>query len=128
MIPSSCSRYVEVAEAEETILFAVDKAPGRSRAAAREADLDGVAKVYFDDAWSDPSATVAEIGPLTTFEVDPKGEELSVGTLDKTKEALIDLARAGMTRARMIEIIPETEDVIQTALEGLVELGVLLPR
>ena len=81
-----------------------------------------------DPSWAGSAATVVELGPLTTFEVDPEQEELSIGTLDKTEEAVIDLARAGMTIARMSEIIPEAEDVIQTALEGLVELGVLLPR
>jgi hypothetical protein len=73
-------------------------------------------------------SAIVEIGPETCFEVDAEQEELSVGTLDKTEEAVIDLARSGHTRARIAEIIPESEAEIQTAVEALVELGVLRVR
>jgi len=68
------------------------------------------------------------IGSQTTFDVDAGQMDLSSDLLDKTQEALIDLARSGMSRGRMMDVIPESEDVTQAALEGLVELGVLLPR
>ena len=69
-----------------------------------------------------------ELGPDTTFEVDPEQQDGAGDLLDKTQQALIDLARSGMSCSRMMEVIPESEDVTQAALERLVELGVLLPR
>jgi Tfp pilus assembly protein PilZ len=71
---------------------------------------------------------IVEIGPETCFEIDAEQEELSVGTLDKTEQAVIDLARSGHTRARIAEIIPEREAEIHKAVEALVELGVLRVR
>jgi Tfp pilus assembly protein PilZ len=115
----------EVVEADETIIFEADAVPGLSfpDALGDDAGEDGE-----DDDGFGTASPVVEITSATTFEIDREQEELSVGTLDKTEEALIDLARAGMTRARMSEIIPEAEERIQAALEGLVDLGVLLPR
>jgi len=68
------------------------------------------------------------LAPHTTFEVDPGQQERAGDLLDKTQEALIDLARSGMSCGRMMAVIPESESVLQAALAGLVELGVLLPR
>ncbi|MBW2424805.1 MAG: DUF4388 domain-containing protein [Deltaproteobacteria bacterium] len=76
----------------------------------------------------DSETAIVEIGPETCFEVDSEQEELSIGTLDKTEEAVIDLARSGHTRARIAEVIPESEAEIQKAVEVLVELGVLRVR
>jgi Tfp pilus assembly protein PilZ len=109
------------------VLAAVCGVDERDREAGPEVDAADE-PIEADDLWEDPSARVVEIGPLTAFEVDPEQEELSLGTLDKTEAALIDLARAGMAVERMVEIIPEAESVVQGALEGLVELGVLVPR
>ena len=69
-----------------------------------------------------------ELGPHTTFDVDPEQQDCAGDLLDKTQEALIDLARSGMSCSRMMDVIPESEDVTQAALARLVELGVLLPR
>ncbi len=69
-----------------------------------------------------------ELDPHTTFDIDPEQQDRAGDLLDKTQEALIDLARSGMSFGRMMEVIPESGDVTQSALERLVELGVLLPR
>jgi len=64
----------------------------------------------------------------TTFEVDIEQEELSRDALDKADDAILDLAKAGMTVERLESIIPESPETIRAAIEGLVELGVLAPR
>ncbi len=69
-----------------------------------------------------------EIARSTTFAVDSEQEEASRPTLGKTEEAVLDLARAGMSVERLISIIPESPEQIQGALEDLVERGVLSPR
>jgi hypothetical protein len=69
-----------------------------------------------------------EIGPHTTFDVDPEQQDRAGDLLDKTQDALIDLARSGMSCGRMLDVIPESDEVIQSALARLVEIGILLPR
>ena len=68
------------------------------------------------------------MGPSTTFAVDTAQEDLSRALLDKTAEAVLELARAGMSIQKLEAIIPEPPDDVQLALEELVELGVLMPR
>ena len=68
------------------------------------------------------------MGPSTTFAVDTAQEDLSRALLDKTAEAVLELARAGMSIQKLKAIIPEPPDDVQLALEELVELGVLMPR
>lgn len=68
------------------------------------------------------------IKSTTTFEVDFEQEEISRDALDQTEEAVLDLAKAGMNVERLVSVIPESEAEVQAALEGLVELGVLVPR
>ena len=48
--------------------------------------------------------------------------------LDKTEDAILELARAGMSVAQFCDVIPEEPDVIRASLMGLVEMGVLIPR
>lgn len=79
-----------------------------------------------DDA--EAVAVVVEIGPDATFDVDAEQAALARSSLDKSDEAVLDLAKAGMSVERMLDVIPEPEAVVQSALEGLVELGVLVPR
>jgi len=64
----------------------------------------------------------------TTFEVDLEQEEASRSSLDKTADAILELVKAGMSVGRVCAVIPEPEADIQSALESLVELGVLVPR
>lgn len=63
-----------------------------------------------------------------TFEVDVEQEEVARGSLDKTEEAVLDLARAGMSLARIEAVIPEPASRVRTAIASLVEMGVLIPR
>ena len=65
---------------------------------------------------------------MATFEVDVEQEELSRDALDKADDAILDLAKAGMTVERLESIIPESLEAIRTALRGLIELGVLISR
>jgi Tfp pilus assembly protein PilZ len=64
----------------------------------------------------------------TTFEVDGEQEEASRASLDKTADAVLELVKAGMSVERVCAVIPEPEAEIQSALEALVESGVLVPR
>jgi Tfp pilus assembly protein PilZ len=66
--------------------------------------------------------------PDTTFEVDADREASDAGALDKTAAAVLDLAKAGLSVGKIGQVVPEPPEAIQSALEGLVELGVLLPR
>jgi Tfp pilus assembly protein PilZ len=97
--------------------------------AGRESQGDG-----FGDPESVPGMGAADesdslpINSTTTFEVDLEQEEISRDALDQTEEAVLDLAKAGMNVERLASVIPEPEAEVQAALEGLVELGVLVPR
>lgn len=68
------------------------------------------------------------IGPETTFEVDYEQLDLTRSGLDKTDEAVVELAGAGMSVRRVCDVIPEPEALVEASLQGLVELGVLVPR
>jgi hypothetical protein len=48
-------------------------------------------------------------------------------TLDKTEEAVLDLAAAGFTVRRIHDVIPESDAQVAAALLALVERGVLEP-
>lgn len=80
-------------------------------------------------ASSRPSAANANaISPDATFEVDVEQEDVALGSLEKTEEAVLDLARAGMSLARIEAIIPEPAPRVRAAIASLVEMGVLIPR
>lgn len=64
----------------------------------------------------------------TTFEVDVEQEDLSRDALDKADDAILELAKAGMSVERLCSVIPEPPERIQASIEALVELGVLVPR
>jgi hypothetical protein len=68
------------------------------------------------------------IDEATTFEIDIEQEEISRSSLGKIEEAVLELARAEMPLERLKSIIPEPAGEVQAAIEGLVEMGVLLPR
>ena len=67
-------------------------------------------------------------GDATTFLVDADQEEVSRSSLEKTEEAVLELAKSGMSTIKLKAIIPESADSVQIALESLIELGVLIPR
>lgn len=68
------------------------------------------------------------IGESTTFLVDLEHEAMSRSSLEKTEEAVLELAKSGMSTEKLKSIIPEPAEIIQEALENLVEIGVLIPR
>ena len=95
----------------------------------RDAESGGENRFASGDEGEGPAGFESiPINPSTTFEVDFEQEELSRAALDKTEDAILDLAKAGMSVARLFAVIPEPQEKIQAALEGLVEMGVLVPR
>ena len=82
------------------------------------------------DSDDESNSALCEVvfGPTTTFEVDDEQLESSRSSLGKTEEAILELAKAGMNVERLCRVIPEPAEEIQVALEGLVELGALVPR
>lgn len=74
-----------------------------------------------------PAASGVSIPPEAVFQVDVEQEEIARGSLEKTEEAVLDLARAGMSLARIEAIIPEPPQRIRAAIASLVEMGVLIP-
>jgi hypothetical protein len=64
----------------------------------------------------------------TTFDVDLEQAEIALSSLDKTEQAVFELAKSGMPLEKLSAIIPESDTEVQAAIDSLVELGVLLPR
>lgn len=52
----------------------------------------------------------------------------SAGELSKLEEAVLDLAGAGLTVRRMIDVIPDADADVQGAIRSLLESGVLVRR
>jgi len=78
------------------------------------------------EAGNETSGTLVQ--DTTTFGVDANQEQRLRSSLDKTGEAVLELARSGMPTEKLKSIIPEPAARVQAALEELVELGVLVPR
>ncbi len=87
--------------------------------AARE--LDEVARLDLHQSELDPASRLAVDMPALTRE-SPQ--------LDKTEEAVIDLAVAGFTLRRVLDVIPEADARVLEALGSLVDRGFvrILPR
>jgi len=64
----------------------------------------------------------------TILEVDSEIEKQLGTPLDKLEQAVLDLAKFLMPLSKLLEIIPEDDERIHAAVEGLVESGVLRPR
>ncbi|MCR9096367.1 MAG: PilZ domain-containing protein [bacterium] len=88
-----------------------------------EADLDAA----FGLGGEGPIATIP-VEDATKFEIDFEQEELSRAALDKTEDAILELARAGMSVSQFCDVIPEAPEAIRASVMGLVEMGVLVPR
>ena len=73
------------------------------------------------------SGAAPVISPDATFQVDIEQEEIARPSLDKTEQAVLDLARAGMNLARIEAIIPESAERVRTAMASLIEMGILTP-
>lgn len=71
-----------------------------------------------------PSVSIASDA---IFVVDVEQEDVARDSLDKTEEAVLDLARAGMCLERIEAIIPEPAERVRAAMAALVEMGVLVP-
>ncbi len=124
---SADSRLVEQAERQPltaVVLDAVCALDERRREQPPETDARAGSAV----ALGGDEGTVLEIVPGTVFRVDAEQETLARPSLDKIAEAVLDLSRAGMNVARMIEVIPDPPEVVRAAVDALVELGVLRPH
>lgn len=75
----------------------------------------------------DEAARVAPLDMRRRFEVD-RAALAEAGDLAKLEEAIVDLAAAGLTVRRMIDVIPDSDGAVQEAIRGLLENGVLLPK
>ncbi|MEM9175891.1 MAG: PilZ domain-containing protein [Myxococcota bacterium] len=104
------------------VLDAVCALDEESDAEPSDAELDAA---FGGDAG--PVATIP-IEDDTKFEIDFEQEEVSRSSLDKTEDAILELARAGMSVAQFCDVIPEEADAVRGSVLGLVEMGVLVPR
>ncbi|MFO0690483.1 MAG: PilZ domain-containing protein [Myxococcota bacterium] len=75
-----------------------------------------------------PATPSVAIPPEATFTVDVEQSEIARSALEKTEEAVLELAAAGMSLARIEAIIPEPPARVRAAIASLVEMGVLIPR
>ncbi len=67
----------------------------------------------------------AEIEPSVVLSVDMEALARDGANLDKTQEAVVDLAAAGFTVRRVLDIIPESDGTILRSIEELRELGIV---
>jgi hypothetical protein len=75
----------------------------------------------------DEAARAARLDMKQRFEV-ARGALPTAGELDKLEEAVVDLAAAGLTVRRMIDVIPDSDAAVQAAICALLERGVLRPK
>jgi hypothetical protein len=75
----------------------------------------------------DESARGMKLDMKRRFDVD-RGALAGEGDLDKLEEAVVDLAAAGLTVRRMIDVIPDSDGEVLDALRSLLERGVLKPK
>ena len=75
----------------------------------------------------DESVRGARLDMKRRFDVD-RAAAAEAGDLDKLEEAVVDLAAAGLTVRRMIDVIPDSDGAVQTAIRALLERGVLKPK
>jgi len=106
---------------EGAVLEAVCALDDLSRASEEDEEDDG-------NTTDEANESAIVIDEATIFDVDVEEEEISRSSLGKIEEAVLELARSGMSFEKLKSIIPEPVSEVQAALEGLVELGVLRPR
>lgn len=75
----------------------------------------------------DEAGRIAKLEMKQRFEVDREAAARD-GELGKLDEAVVDLAAAGLTVRRMIDVIPDSDGAVQEAIRGLLERGVLRPK
>ena len=66
------------------------------------------------------------LDPVARFQVD-RAALVEAGGLAKVEEAVVDLATAGFTVRRILDVVPEDDTQVSEALLALIERGVLLP-
>jgi hypothetical protein len=66
-----------------------------------------------------------QLDPTARFQVD-RAALSAAGALAKVEEAVLDLATAGLTVRRILDVIPEDDTEVSEALLALLERGVLL--
>ncbi len=66
-----------------------------------------------------------QLRPRTRFCVVEATHQELAGDLGKLECAIIDLARVGATLRKLLDVIPESDSSIESAIHGLVESGVL---
>lgn len=66
------------------------------------------------------------LDPTERFQVD-RSALAAAGGLAKIEEAVVDLATAGLTVRRILDVVPEDDAQVSAALASLVEQGVLRP-
>ena len=74
---------------------------------------------------ADRSGT-APLEPTARFQVD-RDALAGIGGLAKVEEAVVDLATAGFTVRRILDVVPEDDAQVSAALASLIEQGVLRP-
>jgi hypothetical protein len=75
----------------------------------------------------DESARGMKLEMKRRFDVD-RGALAAADQLDKLEEAVVDLAAAGLTVRRMIDVIPDSDGAVLDAIRSLLERGVLKPK
>jgi hypothetical protein len=75
----------------------------------------------------DEATRAARLDMKQRFEVDREAVARD-GDLGKLEEAVVDLAAAGLTVRRMIDVIPDSDGAVQEAIRALLERGVLRPK
>jgi hypothetical protein len=75
----------------------------------------------------DESARGTKLDMRRRFDVDREALAAS-DELDKLEEAVVDLATAGLTVRRMVDVIPDSDGAVQDAIRALLERGVLKPK
>jgi len=73
-------------------------------------------------------AGTTRLDPKLRFGIDREALALAAaGTLEKVEEAVLDLAAAGFTVRRILDVIPEDDAQVSEALLALIERGLLTP-
>jgi Tfp pilus assembly protein PilZ len=67
----------------------------------------------------------ATLDPTSRLRLDPKALAAQSEALSKTEEAVVDLAAAGLTLRRLLDVIPESDAQILEAIRSLAERGLI---
>lgn len=75
----------------------------------------------------DEAAGAAPLEMRARFDVN-RDAFASAGELSKTEEAVVDLAAAGLSVRRILDVIPDADADVQGAIRSLVDREVLIPK